>query len=80
MSIKFLFGLALGAAGGYSVGRIMEARAHGVPLDVAFSNLTTSIKDLSQKLLEEKNKLLSQSSTTTSDSCNVTDAQYTVVS
>lgn len=50
MSIKFLLGLGVGAVAGYSVGRVLEARAHGVPLDLAFSNLGTSMMDLKKQL------------------------------
>jgi hypothetical protein len=50
MSIKFLLGVGVGALAGYSAGRILEARAHGVPLDVAFTNLGTSMMDLKKQL------------------------------
>lgn len=50
MSIRFLLGVAVGAAGGYAAGRIIEARAHGVPLDVAFKNLGTSVMELRQRI------------------------------
>lgn len=46
MSIRFLAGLACGLGAGYCVGRIMEARAHGVPLDEAFKRTLTPIHTL----------------------------------
>lgn len=50
MSLRFMFGVAVGAVGGYAVGRVMEARAHGVPLDLAFKNLGVSVMELRKRL------------------------------
>lgn len=50
MSVRFMMGVAIGAVGGYAVGRAIEARAHGVPLNVAFSRVGVSIMELSRQL------------------------------
>jgi hypothetical protein len=51
MSLRFMLGVAVGAAGGYAVGRVMEARAHGVPLDLAFKHLGVSVMELRKRVL-----------------------------
>lgn len=54
MSLRFMLGVAVGAVGGYAVGRVIEARAHGVPLDVAFSRLGVSVMELRKSLTDAK--------------------------
>lgn len=43
MSLRFWLSVAGAAAGGFSAGRAIEARAAGVPLDLAFKHLGTPI-------------------------------------
>lgn len=48
MSVRFWVGVVAGVAGGYAVGRILEAKAQGVPLRVAFAQLGVSVASLRQ--------------------------------
>jgi len=59
-SIRFMLGLAAGAAGGYALSRVMEARAMGVPLDMAFgsANILVPVHKLSIRQQEESARLL----------------------
>lgn len=52
--IKFEVGLGFftGLAAGYALGRVLEARAQGVPLDVAFSNVADPVIEAAQKARE----------------------------
>lgn len=43
---KWLIGASMGFAGGYAVHRVMEARANGVPVGIAFANMGTAVRTL----------------------------------
>lgn len=57
MSLRFILGVAVGAAAGYTVGRLLEAKANGVPPDLAFKHLTTSVADLKRSMEAAQKKL-----------------------
>lgn len=58
--MRFILGVAAGAAGGFAFARFIEASAAGVPLDMAFkmSNILTPVYKLSIRQQEERARLL----------------------
>ena len=58
MSPRFWIGAAGGAMAGYCVGRLLEARANGVPLDLAFKRLLEPVAKLRTQIEQQAREQL----------------------